>query len=314
MYQYFKYLVPALLVFSSATSFADYDQFNCVTNPSLENANLQCISCGLTKYYADKGLEVNPSHKWLALLAVKARERGFGTNPDSVVKSDVAKEKLQKTVIMELQSYGFCEEYLGKNTLKNGRSRNYHDMSADEWKVIFEFINRDRVPSSKAYAQLAEKLGFKDPGFLAKGTAKDSLDYLFEGSFEGLSLDDKRKLFKEKLNEGLAPDYNVSGERVEKAKEFIASGDKDQGLRNCLSDIKRRFFEKQMSDKDTYQMCETVAKACDISRVPMDPQNDFCIHKGMGLRPISSAPAKPGPVPPPPAPRPSGQKQGGGVK
>lgn len=300
MKRYQHVLALATLLLTSATGIAGYDEFDCVTNPNLESANLQCISCGLTKYYADKGVEVNPSHKWLALLAIRARERGFGTGSNNVVKSDVAKERLQKSVIVELQSYGFCNEYLGKTTVKNGRSKNYHDVSAEEWKMFFEFINRDKVPSEKSYANLAEKLGFKDPGFLVKGSAKNNLDYLFEGSYEGYSLDDKRKVFKEKLNEGLTPDYNASGERVEKTKEFIASGEKDEGLRNCLKEIKQRYFEKQMSDKDTYQMCETVAQACDLARVPMDPNQDFCIHKGMGLRPVGKTPVQQPGIPTPP--------------
>lgn len=310
MKRYQQVLAIAVIVFTSVSSFAGYDEFSCVTNPNLQNANLQCISCGLTKYYADKGIEVNPSHKWLALLAIRARERGFGPSSGSVAKSDQTRERLQKSVIIDLQAYGFCNEYLGKTTVANGRSRNYHDVSAEEWKVFFEFINRDKIPNEKNYANLAEKLGFKDPGFLAKGSAKGNLDYLFEGAYEGYSLDDKRKLFKDKLNEGLAPDYNVSGERAEKAREFIASGEKDEGLRNCLKDIKQRYFQEQMSDRDTYKMCETVAQACDIARVPMDPNQDFCIHKGMGLRPVGSAPAMPGPIPPKPRSTVPNQKSG----
>lgn len=308
MKKYQHVLTVAAIVFASATSLAGYDEFECVTNPNLESANLQCISCGISKYYADKGMEVTPSHKWLALLALKAREQGLGVS-NGVVRSDLAKERLQKSIIAEIQAYGFCTEYLGKNTLKNGRSKNYHDVSAEEWRVFFEFINRDKIPPEKGYAKIAEQLGFKNPGFFGKGTAKDNMDYLFQGAFENLSLDEKRALFKEKLNEGLAPDYNVSGDPVEKAKEFIAAGDKDQGLRNCLSDIKKRFFEQQMSDKDTFQLCETVATSCDLSRTPMDSKNDFCIHKGMGLRPVQPPPTQ---IPPPP--RPAKSRPGKGIK
>lgn len=311
MTRYLKVFTVASLLFSAEPSFAEYDAFNCVTNPNLENAQLQCITCGLTKYYADKGVEVNPSHKWIALLAVRAREKGFGSGTDSVVRSSIAKEKMQKTVIQDIQAYGFCNEYLGKSTVKSGRSKNYHDMSADDWKTFFEFINRDKIPTEKSYVELAEKLGFKDPGFLAKGTAKNNLDYLFEGAYEGYSLDDKRKLFKEKLNEALAPEYNVSGERVEKPREFIANGDKDQGLRNCLTDIKKRFFEKEKSDRETFEMCDAVAKACEIERVPMDYNKDFCVHKGMGLKPVAPSTWK---SLVPPKPSSTGGKSGTGVK
>lgn len=312
MKRYLKVFAVASLLFSSVSSFAEYDAFNCVTNPNLDNAGLQCISCGLTKFYADRGIEVNPSHKWLALLAVRAREKGFGSSTDSVVRSSTSKERMQKTIIQDLQAYGFCNEYLGKSTAKSGRSRNYHDMSADDWKMFFEFITRDKIPSEKSYAQLAERLGFKDPGFFVKGTAKNNLDYLFEGAYEGYSLEDKRKIFKEKLSEALAPEYNVSGERVEKAREFIANGDKDEGLRTCLTDLKKRFFEKEKSDKETFEMCDTIAKACEIERVPMDYNKDFCVHKGMGLKPVAPGPAK-GTLAPPKPGSPAGAP-GAGVR
>lgn len=309
MKRYQQVLTVLTLVMTSVTSFAGYDQFECVTNPSLENSNLQCISCGLTKYYADKGIEVNPSHKWLALLAIRARERGFGSGSNNVVKNETAKERLQKSVIVDLQAYGFCSEYLGKTTTKNGRSKNYHDVSAEDWKVFYEFINRDKIPSEKEYEKLAAKLGFKDPWL--GGSAKKNLDYLFEGSYEGYSLSDKRKLFKEKLNEGLAPDYTVAGEENKKSNDFIAAGDKDEGLRSCLTDIKKRFFETQLKDKETYELCDTVAKACDLERVPMDSNLDFCIHKGMGLKPVGAKTNTPNvPSPPPPG----RSNQGSGVK
>nr|WP_295905773.1 hypothetical protein [uncultured Bdellovibrio sp.] len=311
MKTYQQILTIAAIALTSTTSFAGYDEFNCVTNGSIERAHLQCVACGISKYYSDKGIEVTPSHKWLALLGLKVREQNLDSRSKGTVTSSDALENFQKDVIIKIQEYGFCAEYLGKDTKKKGRSNNMHDMSAEDWTAFFEFLNRDDNPSSKNYDKMAENLGFKSTSLIGSGGAKKNMDYLFEGFDENLSLDDKRALFKEKLKQALASEYNVSGERAEKTKEFISSGDKDQGLRTCLSDIKQRFFQQQMSDKETFKMCEVIANACDLERTPMSA-NDFCVHKGMGLRPASSV-GSGGRVPlaPPPGPR---QKQGQGAK
>ena len=173
-----------------------------------------------------------------------------------------------------------------------------HDMSASDWKVFFEFINRDNVPGKDGYEKLAKSLGFKSSLF--GNSARQNMEYLFEGFYDNLSLDDKRALFKERIKQGLGSEYDVAGERQTKSVDFIASGDKDQGLRDCLADIKHRFLDQPMSDKETYKMCEVVANACDLDRTPMS-NNDFCVHKGMALRPASSVSPRPvGPPPPPP--------------
>ncbi|WP_374078333.1 hypothetical protein [Bdellovibrio bacteriovorus] len=306
MKRYQQVLAIAAIAFTSATSFAGYDEFNCVTNDSLELSNLQCISCGISKYYADKGVEVTPSHKWLAILALKVRENKLDKDGKGTTTSTDAEVNYKQQVIKKIQAYGFCTEYVGKDT--PSRSKNMHDMSSTEWRTFFEFLNRDDLPSEKSYDKLSESLGFRSTALFGSGGAKKNMDYLFEGFDEDLSLNDKRALFKDKLKQGVASDYNVSGEKIENSRKFISSGDKDQGLRNCLSDIKRRFFEQQMSDKETFKMCEVMANACDLARTPMS-KNDFCVHRGMGLRPATGTGTQPRPLPPPPLP-----SKGTGVK
>lgn len=300
MKAYQKFLTIAVLTLSAASSFAGYDEFACITNQNIERAHLQCVACGITKYYADKGIDVNPSHKWLALLGLKVREYKLDNAGRSSVVSSDAERNYKIRVIQKIQEYGFCTEYVGSKTAS--RSKNMHDMSAEDWTAFYEFLNREDIPGEKSYDKIAKSLGFKS-GWMGASGAKKNMDYLFEGFNENLSLDDKRSLFKEKLKQALQPEYNVSGEKNEKSTDFIAAGDKDQGLRSCLTDIKRRFFEQQMSDKETYKMCEVIANACDLARTPMGP-NDFCVHKGMGLRP---APAKQRPIPPPAIPSGTGK-------
>lgn len=303
MKKYFSVFVMTAIVSTSAQALAGYDEFDCVTNTNLELTGLQCVACGITKYYKDKGVEgVNPSQKWLALLAVKARERGFSETSE-IAKSSYNKEQLQKAVIRQVQRYGFCTNYVGKDT---AGSRNSPDIKGDQWKTLYEFINRGSIPPESAYKKIASNFfGFKSPGVFSSGNAKTKMDFLFEGAYENISLDNKRALFREKIVDG---------------RDFIESGDDDQGLRSCLGDIKQRFFpgrdaSNQMSDRDTYNLCQTMAQACDIERVPMSA-DDFCVHKGMGLRPatttqpnpIGGATGAPRPIggsgtrPPPPPP------------
>lgn len=295
-------LLGVAVITTSSVSVADYDSFSCVTNNNIELAHLQCVSCGISKYYADKGIEMTPSHRWLALLGLKVREEKLthdgGKGP---VSSTSARETFQKKVIQKIQEYGFCEEYIGKEALKKGRSRNMVDMTSEDWKMFYDFINRDKVPDQDAYDKMAEKLGFKSTSLFSSGGARRNMDYLFEGIYEDRPLSDKRNLFKEKLNQALSPEYSVSGERTERSIEFISVGDKDQGLRKCLADIKEKFFTNQMDDKETFKMCETIASACDLERTPFD-KNDFCMRRGMVLRSAlpGANPSRPLPPPPPP--------------
>lgn len=243
----------------------------CSSNDLLKASRLSCVSCGLTKYYKNK-----PSHRWLALLAVRAREKGFGLKDNNPLTSLEAEKEMQKRVIMDLQLYGYCENYKPKNFKGGGI---YHDLSASEWLMLSPFIKESRIPSEKSYAALAEKMGFKDPGFLSSGTAKSNFDLLFEGSYGSETFEQKKIKFKEKLISELEPDVeNASRQKI------VGTGDKDQGLRSCLSEVNQKFFEPSKSDQESYDMCVALANECDIERDPKDFQKDFCARNGMKLR------------------------------
>ncbi len=314
MKQLSKALLVTALIGSANPTLAGYDEFDCRSNGSIKNAGLECVTCGLQKHYRDQGLdEVKVSEKWLTLMGILA-QREYSQN---TVRSPEEREAFQKAVIRNLQIYGFCSEYLGKETKGHGRSQNYKDMSAEDWRYFNSLLNRDYKISDDQLADAAAKLGFKS-GLFSNKSAKKNLEYLFEGNYENLSLDQKRDLFKQKLKQALAPNYDISGEKISKEfEEFIADGDKDQGLRSCLADIKERFFEKTLSDKATHGLCVTMAEACDLPRKHLDSNGDFCIHPGMALKPASRQVQPPPfgngtrPIPPPP-PRPAGKS--GGVK
>ncbi|UXR65258.1 hypothetical protein EZJ49_03210 [Bdellovibrio bacteriovorus] len=290
MKQFSKALLGTAIVFTTSTAIAGYDDFDCRSNAQMEMSGLKCVSCGIQKYYQDQGQEVQVSDKWLALMGLLAQKQ-YNTN---TVTSGEDREKFQMSVIKLVQAYGVCSEYLGKDTLKQGRSPEYHDMSAQDWRFINELLNRKQKVSDKQMETAAEMFGF-DSFFWRRQDSKDSLDYLFDGAFDGQStLDYKRDIFKEKLNQATIPDYNVSGEKIERPKDYIKKGDKDQGLRKCLADVKERFFKKQMTDKTSHKFCATIADACDLPRKNLsNMREDFCLRQGMALRPASATQPKP---------------------
>ncbi|KYG64440.1 hypothetical protein AZI85_03190 [Bdellovibrio bacteriovorus] len=310
-------LTTAALCLSSASALAKYDKFECVTNDSLQLSSLECVACGISKYYSDQGIDFQPSHRWLALLATVVREEKLTSKGGRGPVSDLdAKTVFLQKVINRVQAYGVCSEFTVKNI--DSRSREMHDMSAKDWGVFMHFISKDTIPDEKHYDELAESLGFKSNRLLSvigKNGPKASLDYLFENhEKDEVFLDDKRKQFKEKLNQALEPDYTISGDKKEKALDFIRSGDKGQGLRGCLAEIKERFFRKPLSDKETHKMCAVIANSCDIARGnSLTRKDDFCVLNGMGLRPASTTQPPPfggnggGRMPPPPRPATSGK-------
>lgn len=290
MKQFSKALLGTAIVFATSTAVAGYDDFDCRSNGQMEMSGLKCVSCGIQKYYQDQGKEIEVSDKWLALMGLLAQKQ-YGTN---TVTSSEDREKFQMSVIKLVQAYGFCSEYLGKDTLKQGRSREYHDMSAKDWGFVNDLLNRNKKVTDEQMDKAAEMFGF-DSFFWRRQDNKDSLDYLFAGAFDGQStLDYKRDIFKEKLNQATIPDYNVSGEKIDRPKDYIKKGDKDQGLRKCLADVKERFFKQQMGDKTSHKFCATIANACDLPRKNLaSPREDFCLRQGMALRPASQSQPKP---------------------
>lgn len=290
MKQFSKALLGTAIVFATSTSVAGYDDFDCRSNGTMEMTGLKCVSCGIQKYYQDQGQEVEVSDKWLALMGLLVQKRFDG----DTVRSPQNREVFQTAVIKLVQAYGACSEYLGKDTVKNGRSRQYHDMSVEDWNAIKKYLTGSSPVSDKELNKIASMFGF-DSFFWRQQDNKDSLDYLFEGAFDGQStLEYKRDIFKEKLNQATIPDYNVSGEKIERPKDYIKKGEKDQGLRKCLADIKERYFRKQMGDKASHKFCATIADACDIPRKNLaSTTEDFCLRQGMALRPVSQSQPKP---------------------
>ncbi|KHD87088.1 MAG: hypothetical protein OM95_16390 [Bdellovibrio sp. ArHS] len=312
MKRFLSVLTTAAMVLSSASALAEYDKFNCVTNPSLQLSSLECVTCGISKYYADQGIELNPSHRWIALLGLLVRENKLTEDGGrGIVRDSDAKEVFLKEVIKRVQVYGVCSEFTVSDM--GSRSKNMHDMTAQDWKEFSMFITGDKVPSEDSYDALAKKLGFKSNyGFWGGGNGpKASLDYLFQGHLEELTLDEKRAFFKEKLNQALEPEYTVAGEKKEKAIDFVRSGDEGMGLKRCLSEIRDKYFKKQMSDQETYKMCGVIADSCNIKRGSLDQKADFCAHIGMGLRRASPNQPPPfggsSPRQPPPRPATSGK-------
>jgi len=276
------------------------DSDECTSNASMKASRLRCVSCGLTKLYGNK-----PSDRWLALLAVRAREKGFGLKDNNPLTNSEAEKEMQKRIIMDLQLYGYCETYRPKNFKGGGL---YHDLSASEWLTLSPFIKEDRIPSEKNYVLLAEKMGFKDPGFLSSGTAKTNLDLLFEGSYGSETFEQKKIKFREKLITNIDPEMENTNQ-----PKIVASGDKDMGLRSCLSEINQKFFEPPKSDQDSFDMCVALAKGCEIERDPKDFQKDFCARNGMKLRKPAGGNFG-NVIPSPPAPASTTGKPKAGIK
>ena len=295
----FKHLLVTTLLLTSAVSFAQlekgYNPYDCETNKSIELAGLQCVACGLTKFSGK-----DPSHKWLALLALKARESNLTHDgKGGPASSEEARQTLQKLVIKKLQDYSYCDSFKGKERV----SKNMVDMPTGAWSDLYPFINRATRPSDKAYDKVAELFGFKNGVF---SSGKKNMDYLFEGFNEDYSMEDKRKMFREKVSGAVK--FEDNGGPPSSGNNFMESADDDKGLRNCLREIKER---PVLADQESFRMCEVVAASCGIDRQPMTA-GDFCMRKGMRLVVApgtgTAAPARPA-LPPPPPPRPS--QQGG---
>ncbi|MEN0058403.1 MAG: hypothetical protein AAGB31_06175, partial [Bdellovibrio sp.] len=133
-------------------------------------------------------------------------------------------------------------------------------------------------------------------------SAKKNMDYLLtDNSMDGkeaYTLDQKRSRFKEKLDEALVNSYTRSGEPTGENSRIVASGDADRGLENCLRDLSDRFHKSSLSDRETYDLCDSIASSCDLpDRVPRDP-NNFCEQRGMALWPAENSKQLPPPPPP----------------
>lgn len=279
-----KYALSALLLVFCATGFAEedgYDAWNCREGEMLKGVGLQCISCGIQKYYSDKGKsEVVPSSKWLTLLAVNARQfrtlksgapssTGYGTEEANAMK---------RVIISQIQAYGFCTTYISRDALRATGGKQYRDMSSNDWKQFTPLIKFDQEESNVLTA--AKAFGFRNSSFLGIDQGKDALISM-RSMFDDSHLNDfdvtqKRAVFKGKLKEALS-DYDVSGER-KSTPEVIAGGDKDNGLRRCLEEVQQRLNTREFSDGNQ-ALCETMASSCQMQKGFCN-KNDFSNSSG----------------------------------
>ena len=305
MKPYQNYLLSLFVLLSAPHVYAGYDEYNCSLTPMMKASPLACVACGISEYYYKKSGNrelVTPSHRWLTLLGIKARntlaqeekqKKGTFTAPDRA-------QLLQEEVIKDLKTYGFCKNFPDPNAkVKKGEKEPGHDISREEWKEIDELVDKPSTPSEGKYNSVLKKFGFSHSTFFGN-SAFESFNLLFEGANEARSVSEKRTLFKDKLKDNLKPEYSTDKTSV----SIIENGDNGDGLRSCLNEVKSDFLDKSTSDEVTYEMCKYVANACDlkigvighprnICSEGLDLPNDYLKNKNL------PAPPSPGAVSPP---------------
>lgn len=274
----FSTAAAAAILLFTANGFAGYD--NCDTREQSDHlrlTGLTCVSCGVQMYYNSqgKGDSVNPSERWLATLAAGARNLrelnpgGKGAHSESIVKNDTAMMSLHQVVISQIQAYGFCA--------------NKYPVA---WKDVKKFITNNTERSAEDQKFMAKALGFdsrKDFAELLNDAAKVDKN----GKVQKESLEDVRRKFRET------------------ASTLIAEDDLDADLKSCLLEMRAKKVE-QMNDQQSYNLCTTMADACDL-------EHDFCVRKGMILQSSSGSSQQGGQQNPPPIPA-SQQPAGGKLR
>lgn len=273
----------------------DDSSSNCQVNQAMENAQLACVSCGIQKYYQQSGKDVVPSEKWLAFLGVATRNYKK-LNPDSrkasgedIVRSDVALQSFQWNVIAQVQAYGFCTEFLSKDTKKAPRSKAYRDLSSEDWTKLYNYLTRSTERSEKEMNDLAKNtFGFADALFSDKAQ-ENMKSFINDENFKDSSIQTRRETFRGRLNKALAPEYDVSGERTGNV-QILQNGSSDQGMRKCLEEIRDGLDGKTaigrafVSSKENYSICRSMASSCQL-------KGDLC-----GPSPAKAAPVAPRPT------------------
>lgn len=287
-----KFALSALLLVLSATAFAEgYDEWNCRERDMLKGMGLQCVSCGVQQYYSDKGqTDVVPSEKWIALLAVGARQFRQLSNgrpaPRTGGYSDEETNNMKKVIISQIQAYGFCTKYISSDTLKITGGKDYRDLSGKDWDYVKSLIKADH--EERDMNKAAKFFGFKD-GFVSDLALPNMRSLMDDEHLRDFTVDSKRKDFKDKLRSALAPEYTVSGERST-APQIIGAGDKDNGLRQCLEEVQQRLKAEPLQNSNV-AFCSTMAKACQMN-------DEFCGGKPKvhyhpsGNKNLPSAPSK----------------------
>lgn len=297
----FSTVAAAAILLFTAPSFAGYDEWSCNENSMMKLNGLQCISCGIQKYYRDNGKgEIMPSEKWLVTLAAGARSfrqlnpGEKGATSESIVRNDIAKKNMQSAVISQIQAYNFCTAN-GKRSIK-----------PKTWSFINDFITNETSTSTDRQNDFAKFLGF-DPSWRTSASARDLYKNLLEDSANtNLKEDPKTKLlYRETMaNRRLLFNENVN--------ELISRKDVDDELRDCLTEMKNRSKAEKPTDLQSYQFCKVMADSCDIT------DENFCAT-GLEL-PVktggsgSSSQGSGGSQQQPPRPVPASSKQPSGGK
>lgn len=337
MKRYLQVLTIAAFSLSAATSFAGYDEFNCRSSGlGLKNMQLECVSCGAQKYFADKadGREVVPSEKWLALLGtmavqhMKLDEKG----KNNIASNLDARANYQKVVISMIKDYGFCQKYISKDWAKRANEKS-SDISPDDWKnAIYPGLTRNTELDYSSMKRLGKYYGFdsslfgwnaaenmnylilNSPDPFKSNNPADSSDRAFAEKYptynQGQSKSERRPSFIKRLKQALQSDYDVSGEKKSGGDRIVQSGDKDNGLTECLKEIERMQEGKGdpllnsflQSQSENNKFCREMANSCEIA-------SDICGASVSSPSPVTSGRVPLGP--PPLAPK---QKPAQGVK
>lgn len=332
-------LTTAALCFTSASALAEYDEFECRSSGlNLKNTQLECVSCGAQRYFAKKagGREVVPSEKWLTLLGTAAVQHmqldKSGANKISA-NSD-ARENYQKVVISMIRDYGFCTRYVAKERAKRQDSKS-SDIAPEDWNsVIYPSLTRNSNLDYSAQKQVGKYYGFdsslfgwnaaenmnyfvlNSPDPHRSNFPEDGSDHDFARKYptynQGQTRPERRPSFVRRLKEALGSEYDVNGNK-KSGDRIVHSGDKDNGLTECLREIERIQDGKGdpllnsflQSSKENNAFCKEMANSCDIGA-------DFCSGNGGSV--TQPPPIQPPPrMPPPPRPTGGGSKSGKGI-
>lgn len=308
-------------LFASSYSLAAYDEWNCRSSGlGLKNMQLECVSCGAQNYFAKKagGREVVPSEKWLALLGTLSVQNMNldGSGKNNIAANSDARANYHKVVISMLKDYGFCQKYISKDWDKRATEQN-SDIAPGDWSAyVFKGLTRNTDLGSSELKSLGKYYGFdgsifgwnaaenmnylvlNSPDPFRSNNPRDASDERFAAKYptynQGLSKNERRPAFVRRLKEALGSGYDVNGEQ--KKSGIINSGNKDNGLTECLREIERIHDGKgdpllnsfMRSAGDNTNFCREMANSCEISA-------DFC---GGDLSSVRTSP-----LPAPPAPK-----------
>lgn len=266
---YSKILMLLAMTLFSVISQAEFDDSNCERNASLEITEIQCVSCGIQKFYADKGQEVLPSDRFLTMLAAGARSFRNINSEGARTLSTTRADNLRKVLISQVQAYGFCQRASGVS--RGG------DIPARDTAAVNQLINNRQDPSPDAIGEIAKKFGFEGSGMLGIGgraQARDNMKFVLDDlEIETQSIADRRRNFRERSADAIA------GSRIQ-------SGPEGEFLRSCLTDMRNR---QTQSDADTRQLCRVMSQACGV-QLPANCNGGLPAPTGGAARPGGGPP------------------------